>query len=258
MSDKARSPEKKLHESLFATLEHLPSTGRLSRIRVRSARWLEDRIFERGVDTAQPEVELDHFHPDRTHYLPSGWRDLRRALPRGEVEPTDVFADLGSGKGRVVYEAAKYPFARVIGVEISPKLNEIARRNVERNRHKLACRDVELVTADAADFAIPEDLTIVYLYHPFGGETFEKVLGNIVGSLDRKPRPLRLIYQLPLNEDRILATGRFELVGTPVTRPARRIAVYASTPTGDTQHRRKTRYAGTAAGGDAPPTETGS
>jgi hypothetical protein len=251
---RARSPEKKLQESLFATLEDLPKSSRLSRIRVRSARWLGNRIFERGVDTAEPEVELDHFHPDRTHYLPSGWRDLRRALPRGAVGPTDVFADFGSGKGRIVYEAAKYPFARVIGVEISAKLNEVARRNIERNRHKLVCRDVELVTSDAADFEVPDDLTIVYLYHPFGGETFEKVMGNIIRSLNRNPRRLTLIYQLPLNEDRILATGRFELIGTPVRRPERRIAIYATTPT-DCKCQSKHGYAGAAARVDGPFTE---
>jgi Methyltransferase domain len=226
---KAAPPAKKLHETLFATLEDLPKSSRLSRIRLRSARWFGNRIFERGVDTAEPQVELDHFHPDRTHYLPSGWLDLRRALPRRAVRPTDVFADFGSGKGRMVYEAAKYPFARVIGVEISAKLNEVARRNIERKRDKLVCQDIELVTADAGDFEVPDNLTVAYFYHPFGGDTFDAVMGNIIGSLDRNPRRLTLIYQLPLNEDRILATGRFELVRTLARRSRDRpITVYAS------------------------------
>jgi SAM-dependent methyltransferase len=227
----AAPPDKKLGEALFATLEDLPKSSRLSRIRIRSARWLGNRIFERGIDTAEPQVELDHFHPDRTHYLASGWLDLRRTLPRRAVRPTDVFVDFGSGKGRIVYEAAKYPFAQVIGVEISAKLNEVARRNIERNRHKLTCPNVDLITADAADFEVPDDLTVAYFYHPFGGDTFEAVMGNIIKSLDRNPRCLTLIYQLPLNEDRILATGRFELVRVPGGRTHdRRIAVYVSAP----------------------------
>jgi precorrin-6B methylase 2 len=228
---KRATPDKKLREALFAPLEDLPKSSRLSRVMFKSARWLGNRIFERGVDTAQPEVELDHFHPDRTHYLPSGWLDLRRALPRRDVRPTDVFVDFGSGKGRMVYEAAKYPFARVIGVEISAKLNEVARGNIERNRHKLVCRNIELVTSDAAEFGVPDDVTVAYFFHPFGGDTFETVMRNIIESLDRNPRRLTLIYQLPLNEDRIVATGRFELVRTPVARmDIRRIAVYASNP----------------------------
>jgi precorrin-6B methylase 2 len=226
-------PEKKLGEALFATLEDLPKSSRLSRIRLRLACWVGNRMFERDIDTAEPEVELDHFHPDRTHYLPSGWLDLRRALPRRAVGSTDVFVDFGSGKGRMVYEAAKYPFARVMGVEISAKLNEVARRNIERNRHKLVCRNIELVTSDAAEFEVPDDVTFAYFFHPFGGETFDAVLANIVGSLDRNPRRITLIYQIPLNEERILATDRFELDRAPVGRLRdRRIAVYTSTPPG--------------------------
>jgi hypothetical protein len=231
---KAGSPDKKLDEALFATLESLPKSSRLSRIRLRSARWLGNRIFERGIDTAEPQVELDHFHPDRTHYLPSGWLDLRRTLPRWAVQPTDVFADFGSGKGRMVYEAAKYPFARVIGVEISANLNAIARRNIERNAEKLVCTNIELITIDAAEFEVPDDLTVAYFYHPFGGDTFETVIGNIIESLDRNPRRLTLIYQLPLNEDCIIATGRFELVRIPVGRTRdRQVAIYASAPGGN-------------------------
>jgi SAM-dependent methyltransferase len=230
---KAASPAKKLHEALFATLGDLPKTGRLSRIRLWSARWLGNRVFERGIDTAEPQVELDHFHPDRIHYLPSGWLDLRRSLPRRAIRPTDVFADFGSGKGRVVYEAAKYPFARVIGVEISAKLNEIARRNIERNWERLTCTNIELITIDAADFEVPDDLTVAYFYHPFSGDTFKTVIGNIIESLDRNPRRLTLIYQLPLNQDCIIASGRFDLVRSPAGRThGRRIAVYASTPAG--------------------------
>jgi hypothetical protein len=134
----------------------------------------------------------------------------------------------------VVYEAAKYPFARVIGVEISAKLNEIARRNIERNRKKLVCTNIELITIDAADFEVPDDLTVAYFYHPFGGDIFETVIGNIIDSLDRNPRRLTLIYQLPLDEDHIVATGRFELVRIPGARThGRRIVVYASTPAGE-------------------------
>ena len=60
---------------------------------------------------------------------------LRRILPAREVEPHDVFLDIGCGMGRAVYQAAaNYPFKRVIGVELSHELTQAARRNIERNR----------------------------------------------------------------------------------------------------------------------------
>jgi hypothetical protein len=227
-----RSPTRKLQEKLYHPLRGLPDDSFFTRMRYKAAHWVGNLIFERGVSTSKTEVELDHFHPDRVTYEASDWLDLRRALPKRRVRPTDVLIDFGSGKGRVVYQAAKYPFARVIGVEISANLNEVARGNIERRLHTLACRNIELVTTDAADFAIPDDVTVAYLYHPFGGGTFEAMIRNIIDSLDRNPRRLTLIYQMPWREDYILGTGRFELVRTVKRRrkDPRRIAVYESVP----------------------------
>lgn len=168
--------------------------------------------FERGIDTAGRQFEPEHFHSEWTYYGPSGWFYLRRALRKRDVRPTDVFVDFGSGKGRVLFQAARYPFARVVGVEISERLNEVARQNIARNRHRLLCQDVTLVTADAASFEVPDDMTVAYFYHPFGGTTFECVIDNIVASLDRRPRTLKLIYAYPGQEDSIVRTNRFRLV----------------------------------------------
>jgi hypothetical protein len=227
-----RTPTRKLQEKLYQPLRGLPDDSFFTRIRRKAADRVANLIFERGVSTSKTEVELDHFHPDRVTYEASGWLDLRRALPKREVRPTDVFIDFGSGKGRIVYLAAKYPFARIIGIEVSANLNEVARRNIDRSLHKLACRNIELLTIDAADFEIPDDVTVAYLYHPFGGGTFEAMIGNIIESLDRNPRRLTLIYQMPWREDYLLATGRFELVRIAKRRRnhPRRIAVYESVP----------------------------
>jgi hypothetical protein len=226
-----QTPTRRLQERLYQPLRGLPDDGLLTRKRHKLVRWISNLVFERGVSTSKTEVEIDHFHPDRVAYEASDWLDLRRALNRRKIRPDDVFIDFGSGKGRIVYQAARYPFARVIGVEISPKLSELARENLKQSRSKLACPNVEIVTMDAAAYEIPDDVTIAYLYHPFGGETFEAVIGNIIESLDRNPRRMTLIYQMPWREDHLLGTGRFELVRT-LKRPRkdpRRIAVYEST-----------------------------
>jgi hypothetical protein len=100
----------------------------------------------------------------------------------------------------------------VIGVEISPVLAEIARAGLVTRRHQHRCQDVEIVVADAAEFRVPDDLTIGYFFDPFRGETFAAVLRGIVDSLDRQPRRLRLIYVCPNKGSMVLATGRFRLV----------------------------------------------
>src|SRR6185437_13426578 len=50
--------------------------------------------------------------PDRVEYEAGGWLDLLRVLRPGAVTADDVFLDLGSGKGRVLLQAAQYRFAR--------------------------------------------------------------------------------------------------------------------------------------------------
>lgn len=192
--------------------------------------------FERGpFDTAirVPLDELGLGDPDREAYEPSGWLFLRRALPPREVRPEDVFLDYGSGLGRVVYLAARdYRFGRVIGVDISDELNSRARHNIDRNRRRLRCHNVQFVTADALTYRIPDDVTVVYMFNPFGGDVFRAAVDAILSSLDRAPRSIRFVYTNPMMEDYLAGRGRFELVRrvpirrrrTPFKRPY--ISVY--------------------------------
>lgn len=151
----------------------------------------------------------------RVDHVPTGWRALARILPRSEVGQGDVFIDFGSGMGRIVVQAARnYPFRRVIGVEISPELYEIEMRNVDRNRHRLRCKNVELVNADVLDYHVPDDVTIAYFYNPFTGPIFEHVLAELCQSVERNPREIRIIYLCPREEDRLLARAGIDFVRT--------------------------------------------
>lgn len=154
-------------------------------------------------------VPLEAFGLDgleRERYGPSGWLTLYRILPRREVGTGDVFIDLGSGMGRVLLQVAvRYRLRRVIGVELSDAPNEVARANIERNRHRLLTQHVELVTADVLEYELPDDVTIVFLGNPFSGETLQVVLERLVTSVQRAPRGVRIIYRTPVEEERLLA-----------------------------------------------------
>jgi SAM-dependent methyltransferase len=201
------------------------------RLVARSHRWA-DRLFDRGLDTAGTITEPEHDHPDRVRYVPSDWHVLPRALRYLGVSNKDTFIDFGCGKGRVVHQAAKRPFRRVIGVEVSPALAEIARRALAARRRRHRCGSVEIVVSDVADYLVPDDLTIAYFYHPFTDDTFGAVLKGITDSIDRRPRRVRLIYLLPIQGSRILDTGRFRLLTEQRSRlldvPGARAAIFES------------------------------
>lgn len=207
-------------------IAHAASPGLYRRLQAAYGR-LGDWLFDayHGLDTdARPEDGVADHTRDSVEYKPTQLQVLRRVFRMIEVGPDDVFLDLGAGKGRVVVQAAHLPFRRVIGVEISETLSAQARRNVDRRRRRLACPSVEIVTADASAYSIPDDVTVVYMFNPFRGETFETAAQNILRSYERRPRRIVLVYFLPTMHDALVergfrvlerVSGSLEIAGAP-------------------------------------------
>jgi SAM-dependent methyltransferase len=171
-----------------------------------------DRIL--GVETAG-RIDLATLGveaPGRVSYGPGGWLDLRRLVRPDEVREDDVFLDLGAGLGRTVLMAARYPFARVIGVELSERLTARAQRNVAACRLRPRCGDIEVVNADIVDYRVPDDVSVVYLFNPVRGPLFDVAVQQLIESVDRRPRHIRLIYRNPVEHERLMQTGRFRMV----------------------------------------------
>src|SRR5438309_12076494 len=93
-------------------------------------RWFEWRLGIRSeavIDLDELGIKNELFRP----YVPTDYRGFQRILNALRVRPgKDVFLDFGSGMGRAIIMAAKYPFRKIYGVEVAPQLNEIARQNV--------------------------------------------------------------------------------------------------------------------------------
>ena len=173
--------------------------------------WRLDPVFDRGLNTAR-----NTFLPSgQGHYMsaPSPWHILPRALRKLGAGDQDVFVDFGCGTGRVVHQAAKRPLKRVIGVEIFPEVADRAQTLVASQRRRYRCQSVEIVTCDITEFRVPDDLTIAYLgqVQYLSEEELDAVLRNIIESIDRRRRRVRLIYY-PTPAPRVGATGRFRLL----------------------------------------------
>ncbi|MET0233822.1 MAG: class I SAM-dependent methyltransferase [Kibdelosporangium sp.] len=182
----------------------------------RLRRTIGQLAYERryGVRTAEL-IELDELgiaEAGRGYYVAASWRTLRRTLSRKEITSKDVFVDFGSGMGRMVLEAARFPFGRVVGVELSEQLHGIAQDNVQRTRQRLRCKDIQLVQTDVLQYEMPDDISVVFFNNPFQGAVFENVITRLAGSIDRNPRSIKIIYYNPVEEQAILGTGRAELV----------------------------------------------
>jgi SAM-dependent methyltransferase len=157
------------------------------------------------------EVGLER-NDERVWHAPSAWLPTLLAFRRLRLGPGDVVADLGAGKGGALLLAASQPVRRVIGVELVEEFAEEARRNLELNSSRLRAGEAEVVTADALDWRVPDDLTVVYLYSPFIGELFARVIQRLLEAHDRAPRPLRLVYNFPFEHHYLLETGRVRVL----------------------------------------------
>ncbi len=109
-----------------------------------------------------------------------------------------AFVDYGSGKGRVLFMAAHFPFQRIIGVELVPELTEQARRNVHRftSRTGQSSR-FDLITGSAACFEPPPVPAVLYFFNPFAADVMRQVLSRIEQSWRDQPRHLILVYHNP-------------------------------------------------------------
>ena len=148
-------------------------------------------VSTRGLIQAR---ELGVENADAVGYSALEYEYLLWALPGIPFPAEDVvFVDYGAGKGRALAAAAAYPFRKVIGVEISGELVEIARRNLARlKRRRAGC--VEIHHADAAAFAVPDDANVFFFFNPFGGATLARVVERIRESWTEHPREVFFIY----------------------------------------------------------------
>lgn len=176
----------------------------------------QQRVFERrlGASTsghAYYEGESGLASADQAFYEGCDWLPLRRALKALDPGPSDVFVDFGSGKGQALLIAGLEPYGRIVGIELMDELTREAQRNIAAARPRLKAGTVEALTADALEWPIPDDLSLVFLYCPFMGDVFEGVMRRIYESYDRNPRPLHIVYAYPWEHDRLMTSGRVVL-----------------------------------------------
>lgn len=166
----------------------------------------EALVFLGELDPEAIGDALEH----ATHYEPSPVGQAEALLDASPLDPRDAtFVDLGAGMGRVMLLAARRPFRQVVGVEVSPALVEIARENLAGARDALrVVRDVRVVRADAAAYALPPGNLVVYLYNPFHGAVFDAVVERLHAAAEHAE--VIVLYHTAVERQLLDQTGTFE------------------------------------------------
>jgi SAM-dependent methyltransferase len=112
-----------------------------------------------------------------------------------------TFLDLGSGKGRALLLASRFPFRSIIGVELAPLLSDVAAKNIEQfSAPWQLCRTIEARTGDATAIDYPAGPIVVFLFNPFLAPVLKRCLQNLSHSLTAEPREIYLVYVNPAFE----------------------------------------------------------
>jgi SAM-dependent methyltransferase len=163
-------------------------------------------------------VDIGHF---RRTQRALGYTGTMRLVRRLRLGPGDVFLDVGCGAGRATCLVALTPARRAIGIDLDPRMADLAGRNAARLRMRRC--PIEIEQADATAWETPDDVTCVYMYNPVQGPLLEAVLRRLLESVDRRPRPVRLAYANPVDHELVMRLGRFRPAGRMATgwRPGR-------------------------------------
>ena len=171
-------------------------------------RAVEDWWFDttRRVQTAGTErrtrADIAGDHSDSNVYGPVRVANARAALRDLPIKDFSKyrFIDMGSGKGRMLFVAAEFPFRGVVGVEFSKTLHEEALANLARYKHgSQRCMEVESIRANAMEYEFPEENLVIYMFNSFGPEVMSRMLKNLEHSLERKPRHVVVVMLWPEN-----------------------------------------------------------
>lgn len=154
------------------------------------------------------QSEFDYESPDATACGASRERSLFDMCQMPGIFNGKVL-DFGCGKGAAIAIMKMAGIKEVDGVEQSHMLAEIAMGNMK----KLGEDMVTIFSEDATKLTEQLDTyDTFYLYDPFRGETFKKVIKNIEESVRRKDRNVTIVYANPWLHREVEAGGVFKLV----------------------------------------------
>lgn len=138
---------------------------------------------------------------------PSIVRRVLACLP----DPTgSAFVDIGCGKGRPLVVASELPYASITGVELSPELVRVARKNASTIARQFPARTaITVVEGNAAEYQLAHDRVVLFYYHAFGRDTLATFVANLERQLSDTPRHIFFVYMNPVDADVLDASPRF-------------------------------------------------
>lgn len=136
-----------------------------------------------------------------TIYMPVSYDLLEIAFTQLKLSQKKHFLDIGCGKGRALCVAGFEGYKKVTGIDFSAQLCDAASGNITAVKANMPSTVFTVIHADASSFIIPSDVDCIFLFNPFDEYIMNKVVNNILQSINNHPRKIDIIYVNPLYKE---------------------------------------------------------
>ncbi len=182
--------------------------------------WLE---YSKGIDILST-VRRSQVKGKEAHgYYPTDFRLLYSIFSNIKISDNDAVLDIGCGKGSTMLALKECGFKRIGGVEYTDDIYRIMIDNIKKCNVKYEQRMIETkdVFDDCLMYCYLGDATLIneqldlynyfFLFNPFSYSLTTLVIDNIIKSLNRKPRRIKVIYAEPIYHNELLLSGKFKV-----------------------------------------------
>lgn len=139
---------------------------------------------------------------DYNRYEATPYKALDKLFKTYTLEEGDEVIDFGCGRGRVSFYMHDRFEVSVTGIEANDKTFEESLDNEisYMRRNKAIDAPLHFDYGLAEDYEIADRANRFYFFNPFSVDIFEKVIKNIMKSIERKQRTTDIILYYPLPE----------------------------------------------------------
>jgi SAM-dependent methyltransferase len=191
--------------------------GRLPVVRRLYAGYRRQHPFDRDmgidaggfVDPATMDIDPD-LAGKVTFYIASQPSIVRKSIECIPDPEGRTFLDIGCGKGRPMMVAGQFPFARVVGWELSADLAAAAMANITNALGTDGSARFDVAVGNAVELPFPAGRLVVFVYHAMGGELLQLVLQNLEAALESQVEHAYFVYYNPVCAELLDASPYFE------------------------------------------------
>lgn len=162
----------------------------------------EEDYVSRSVSEPQTFASTDHVNQGVKH-RPSLTSVIRKAFGKAidlfkqyGVSPEDVTVfDLGCGVAKPSMIALlEFGFKKAVGIDYYKPILSIAQTNIDSLNFEGMGKAATLEFADVAEFSGYDDISVIYIYNPFG----EEVLKTAIEKIEQNCKKAVVLYNKPL------------------------------------------------------------